>query len=166
MPNRLAIYPGSFDPPTYGHLDLVERATRMFSRVVVAVARNPEKAGLFSVDERVEMLRATTTHIPRVEVDAFEGLTVEYARQRAAVALVRGLRVASDFELELTMAITNQKLLPGIDTVCLMPSEQYLFLSSRLVREIGQLGGDLTPFVPPEVSQRLRQKLPTTNSEG
>jgi len=165
MPERLAIYPGSFDPPTYGHLDLVERATRMFSHVVVAVARNAEKAGLFSVEERVEMLKATTSHLPSVEVDAFEGLTVEYARQRKAVALVRGLRVASDFELELTMAITNQKLLPGIDTVCLMPSEQYLFLSSRLVREIGQLGGDLTPFVPAEVSQRLRQKLPNTDPE-
>ncbi len=162
MPERTAIYPGSFDPPTCGHLDLIERALRIFDRVVVAVARNREKQALFTVDERLEMLRSITADHRGVEVDAFTGLTADYARQRGAVALVRGLRVMSDFELELTMAITNQKLLPGLDTVCLMPSEQYLLLSSRIVREIAQFGGAVSGFVPPIVAERLQAKLRPT----
>ncbi len=159
MPERVAIYPGSFDPPTYGHLDLIERALRIFDRLIVAVAHNTAKAELFPVEERVEMLKGLTKDMPQVEVCSFTGLTVAYARNRQVRAVVRGLRAISDFEFELSMAITNQKLNPDIDTVCLMPSEPYLFLSSRVVREIAQFGGDLTPFVPPQVAERLRAKF-------
>ncbi|MBI4556664.1 MAG: pantetheine-phosphate adenylyltransferase [Candidatus Hydrogenedentes bacterium] len=159
MPERIAVYPGSFDPPTYGHLDLIERATRMFDQLIVGVARNDEKSCLFTADERVEMLKLVTEGLPGVEVTSFEGLTADFARTRRAVALVRGLRVISDFEFELTMAITNEKLNPEIDTVCLMPSERYLLLSSRLVREVARFGGDVSLFVPPEVEALLRVKL-------
>lgn len=159
MPDRVAIYPGSFDPPTYGHLDLIDRALRIFDRLIVAVARNSVKAELFPVEERLEMLTALLKDMPRVEVCAFKGLTVDYARKRGVQALVRGLRAVSDFEFELSMAITNHKLNPDIDTVCLMPSEAYLFLSSRMVREIAQFGGDLSHSVPPIVAERLRTKF-------
>ncbi|MBN2308349.1 MAG: pantetheine-phosphate adenylyltransferase [Candidatus Hydrogenedentes bacterium] len=159
MAERIAVYPGSFDPPTYGHLDLVARALKIFDRLIVAVARNNEKSAFFTVEERVEMLRATTEGIAKVEVTSFGGLTADFAREVNAVALVRGLRVLSDFEFELTMAITNQKLNPQIDTVALMPSEPYLFLSSRIVREIARFGGDLSDMVPPEVAERLRAKF-------
>ncbi len=165
MRERLAIYPGSFDPPTYGHLDLVERAVRIFDRVIVAVAYNREKGGLFNVEERVGMLREITGHLPNVEIDAFVGLTVDYARRQDAIALVRGLRVVSDFELELTMAITNQKLMPELDTVCLMPSERHLLVSSRLVREIAEFGGDISEFVPVQVQAHLRKKI-AENHQG
>jgi pantetheine-phosphate adenylyltransferase len=159
MAERTAVYPGSFDPPTNGHLDLVERASRMFDHLIVAVARNNAKQCLFSVEERVGMLKAITGHVPRVEVASFEGLTAEYARQREAVALVRGLRVLSDFEFEMSIAITNSKLNPSIDTVCFMPSEQYIMLSSRVVREVARYGGDISEFVPPVVATRLREKM-------
>ncbi len=159
MPNRVAIYPGSFDPPTYGHLDLIERASRLFEHLIVAVARNNEKAALFSVDERIEMIEAITKDQPKVEITSFEGLTAEYAKTRNVHALVRGLRAISDFEYEMSMAITNQKINPNIDTVCLMPSEKYLFLSSRVVRDIARYGGDLKDFVPPIVAERLQKKL-------
>jgi pantetheine-phosphate adenylyltransferase len=159
MSERVGLYPGSFDPPTYGHLDLIDRALRLFDRLIVAVAQNSAKAGSFSVEERLDMLRAITHDKPAVEVVAFTGLTAEYARQRNVRSLVRGLRAVSDFEYELSMAITNQKLNPGIDTVCLMPSEDYLFLSSNGVRDIARFGGDLSPFVPPAIADRLRAKL-------
>jgi len=159
MPERVAVYAGSFDPPTNGHLDLIERAARIFHRLIVAVALNESKTSLFTVDERIEMLREITRDLKTVEVDSFSGLTVEFARRRGAVALVRGLRVVSDFELELTMAVANQKLSPGIDTVCLMPSEQNLLLSSRLVKEIATFGGNISAFVPPVVQARLEAKL-------
>ena len=159
MPNRVAIYPGSFDPPPYGHLDLIERASRLFEHLIVAVARNNEKAALFTVNERVEMLEALTKEQSKVEVTSFEGLTAEYAQTRNVHALVRGLRAISDFEYEMSMAITNQKINPNIDTVCLMPSENYLFLSSRVVRDIARYGGDLKEFVPPIVAERLQTKL-------
>ncbi len=159
MPDRTAVYAGSFDPPTNGHLDLIQRATRMFDRLIVAVAKNPAKDALFSVDERIEMLRVLTRGFPGVSVESFTGLTVDFARSRRAIALVRGLRVISDFELELTMAVTNQKLNPDIDTVCLMPSEQNLLISSRLVREIATFGGDISQFVPPLVARNLHGKL-------
>ncbi|HOZ45505.1 MAG TPA: pantetheine-phosphate adenylyltransferase [Candidatus Hydrogenedentes bacterium] len=159
MTERIAIYPGSFDPPTLGHLDLIQRAARMFDHLIVAVAVNDVKQALFSVEEREQMLREITATFPNVEVSSFEGLTVHFARERGAIALVRGLRVVSDFEFELSMALTNQKLDPGIDTVCLMPSEPYIFLSSRGVKEITRFGGDTAPFLPPEVSARLRKRL-------
>ncbi|HOE64953.1 MAG TPA: pantetheine-phosphate adenylyltransferase [Candidatus Hydrogenedentes bacterium] len=159
MSNRIAIYPGSFDPPTNGHLDLIHRAHTMFSKLIVAVARNNEKSCLFNVEERIDMLRAITPDLPDIEVTSFSGLTAQFARERGAVALVRGLRVVSDFEFEITMAINNRKLNPDIDTVCLMPSEKYLLLSSRLVREVAQYGGDLSDYVPPIVAERLLNKL-------
>ncbi len=159
MSERVAVYPGSFDPPTLGHLDLIERATQIFDRLIVAVARNDAKNAFFSVDERIEMLRETTTQLPSVEVTSFTGLTAAFARERGAIALVRGLRVMSDFEFEITMAINNRKLSPQIDTVCLMPSERYLLLSSRLVREVALYGGDISEYVPACVAEHLRKKL-------
>ena len=166
MADRIAVYPGSFDPPTYGHIDLIGRAAKIFDSLIVAVARNSDKAGLFSVEERIEMLTRIVRDQPNVEVTSFQGLTAEFARQRNAIALVRGLRVVSDFEYEITMAIANQKLNPTIDTVCLMPSENYLLLSSRIVREIAVFGGSLKDFVPEEIEQRLREKLGTSKKTG
>ena len=157
--DNLALYPGTFDPPTFGHLDLIGRASRMFGTLVVGVAMNDAKSCMFSVEERMDMLREIVTTFPNVEVASFGGLTVDYARERGAVAIVRGLRAISDFEFELTMAITNQKLNPDVDTVCLMPSEPYLFLSSRLVKEIAQFGGNLSAFLPDVVKQRLHDRI-------
>ncbi len=159
MVDRIAVYPGSFDPPTYGHLDLIERAAKIFDTLIVAVARNSDKGALFTVDERIQMLTAIARPHPNVEVTSFEGLTAQFAKQRNAIALVRGIRVVSDFEYEITMAIANQKLNPSIDTVCLMPSERYLLLSSRIVREIAIYGGSLEDFVPKEIEERLLEKL-------
>lgn len=159
MPERIAVYPGSFDPPTLGHLDLIQRAVNIFDHVIVAVAVNDAKVGLFSVAERVEMLSEMVAGIPRVSIDHFKSLTVQFAQKKGAVALIRGLRVVSDFEFELTMAINNHKLAPEIDTVNLMPSEPYLFLSSRLVKEIAAFGGSLSHFVSPAVEKRLKEKL-------
>jgi pantetheine-phosphate adenylyltransferase len=161
MSNRTAVYPGSFDPPTLGHLDLIERAVNIFDHVIVAVALNREKSGLFTVEERMEMLRELVKPIPNVTVEQFQGLTVDFAQKKKAVALIRGLRVMSDFEFELTMAINNHKLAPEIETVNLMPSEPYLFLSSRLVKEIAACGGSLTHFVSPSVESRLHEKFKT-----
>ena len=159
MPERTALYPGSFDPPTFGHLDLIQRATKMFTRVIVGVATNNEKDCLFTVDERVKLLQALTAEFPGVEVTSFTGLTAEFARKRKAVAIVRGLRAISDFEFEHSMAITNKKLNPSVDTVCLMPSEPFLFISSRVVKEIARYGGDVSQFVPPLIAERLREKF-------
>lgn len=159
MPERVALYAGSFDPPTLGHLDLIQRASSMFDKVVVGVARNDQKTGLFTVSERVDMLSEMIADIPNTSVANFSGLTVKFAREIGACALIRGLRVVSDFEFELTMAINNHKLNSAVDTVCLMPSEPYLFLSSRLVREIAGFGGSVSHYVTPEVQQRLIDKL-------
>jgi len=159
MAERIAIYPGSFDPPTLGHLDLIHRAVNIFDHVIVAVAVNDAKIGLFTIEERVEMLKEMVADIPRVSIDHFKSLTVQFAQKRGAVALIRGLRVVSDFEFELTMAINNHKLAPEIDTVNLMPSEPYLFLSSRLVKEIAAFGGSLSHFVSPAVEKRLHDKF-------
>jgi pantetheine-phosphate adenylyltransferase len=159
MPERIALYPGSFDPPTFGHLDLVQRATKIFTRIIVGVATNNEKDCLFSVEERVLLLKALTAEFPGVEVTSFTGLTAEFARVRKAVAIVRGLRAISDFEFEHSMAITNKKLNPFVDTVCLMPSEQFLFISSRVVKEIARYGGDVSQLVPPLIAERLHEKL-------
>ena len=159
MPERVALYAGSFDPPTLGHLDLIQRAASMFDKVVVGVARNDQKTGLFTVSERVDMLSEMIAGMPNTSVANFSGLTVNFAREIGACALIRGLRVVSDFEFELTMAINNHKLNPAVDTVCLMPSEPYLFLSSRLVREIAGFGGSVRHYVTPEVQQRLIDKL-------
>jgi len=155
----LAIYPGSFDPVTNGHLDLIERGTKIFDRLVVAVLRNLEKDALFEVSERVDMLRQVTGPWPNVEVDIFDGLLVDYAKQRKAQVILRGIRAISDYEYELQMALMNRKLAPQIETVFMMPAEAYTYLSSRLVKEIARLGGSIEGLVPPVVAERLRAKV-------
>lgn len=159
MTERIALYAGSFDPPTLGHLDLIQRAAKIFDKLIVGIAFNEQKSCLFSVSERIEMLSEMTASIPNVSISQFNGLTVDYARSQHAIALIRGLRVISDFEFELSMAINNQKLNPEIDTVCLMPSEPYLFLSSRQVKEIVRFGGSVSHYVTPDVERRLRAKI-------
>ena len=159
MKTSIAIYPGSFDPVTNGHLDLIERGEKMFDLVIVAVLNNAEKQPLFSVPERVEMLREVTQKWPGVEVDVFHGLLVDYARKRGAGVILRGIRAISDYEYELQMALMNRKLEPRLETVFMLPGESFSYLSSKLVREIAQLGGSLKDLVPPEVEQRLRAKV-------
>jgi pantetheine-phosphate adenylyltransferase len=159
MRASVAIYPGSFDPVTNGHLDLVERGNKMFDLVIVAVLQNVDKQPLFTVPERVEMLREVTKQWPGVEVDVFKGLLVDYARKRNAGVILRGIRAVSDYEYELQMALMNRKLEPRLETVFMLPGEPYSYLSARLVREIAQLGGPLTDLVPPVVEQRLRAKI-------
>ena len=160
MRSILAIYPGSFDPDTNGHLDLIERGAKIFDQLIAAVLRNLEKAPLFNLEERVDMLREVTRPWPNVEVDVFDGLIVDYVRRRKARVILRGIRAVSDYEYELQMALMNRKLDPDIETVFLMPAEAYSYLSSRLVREIARLGGPLQGMVPPAVEQRLRAKVP------
>lgn len=159
MKTSIAIYPGSFDPVTNGHLDLIERGEKMFDRLIVAVLSNAEKQPLFSVPERVEMLREVTQRLPGVEVDVFHGLLIDYARKRGAGVILRGIRAISDYEYELQMALMNRKLEPRLETVFMLPGETYSYLSSKLVREIAQLGGPLKDLVPAAVEQRLRTKL-------
>ena len=155
----VGVYPGSFDPVHLGHLDLIGRAARVFDRVIVAVARNSEKEGLFTPAERIEMLRGAVQHLRNVEVDAFDGLTVEYARARGAGVLVKGLRAVVDFEYELKQASMNARLAPELDTVFFMTAPPYYFLSSTLIREVGRLGGAVTGLVPEGVEERLREKF-------
>ena len=156
----LAIYPGSFDPVTNGHLDLIERGSTIFDRLIVAVLRNTEKDPLFSTTERVEMLREASRPFKNVEIDLFDGLLVDYVRQREAQVILRGIRAISDYEYELQMAMMNRRLAPHVETVFMMPAEQYSYLSARLVREIARLGGAVQGLVPPAVEQRLRSKVP------
>jgi pantetheine-phosphate adenylyltransferase len=153
----IAIYPGSFDPITLGHLDIIERGSKLFAKVVVAVLCNPSKQPLFSVAKRLEQIRACTRHLPNVEVDNFRGLTVEYAKLRNARVLLRGLRVLSDFEKELQMAHTNKTLWEGIETVFLATSNEYSFLSSSVVKEIAKLGGSVEHLVPENVVKDIYQ---------
>ena len=159
MPERIGVYPGRFDPPTLGHLDLIERASAFFDTLIIAVAKNTEKNSLFTVDERIEMLEEITEGMDNVRIDFFTGLTVDFARDNGAMALIRGLRAVSDFEYEMTMAATNRKMYKNCDTISFMPTEQYMFISSRLVKEIAQLGGDASQFVPASVAKRLQQKI-------
>src|SRR2546430_1736364 len=154
-----AIYPGSFDPPTNGHLDLVERGSKIFDELIVAVLRNSEKTPLFSIGERRRMLEDLTDGFKNVRVDVFDGLTVDYASRVKASAMLRGIRALSDYEYELQMALMNRKLRPELETVFMMPAEKYSYLSSRLVREVARLGGDISKLVPELVEQRLREKL-------
>lgn len=156
----IAIYPGSFDPPTNGHLDLIERGSKIFDQLVVAILRNPEKKDpLFTIEQRVEMLREVTRGCANVEVESFNGLLVDYAVRRQARVILRGLRAISDYENEMNMALMNRKLDPNLETVFMMPAVAYTFLSSRLVREVVQLGGDVRGLVPPMVEERLRAKV-------
>ncbi len=154
-----AIYPGTFDPVTYGHIDLIKRAQEIFTEVVVAVAHNPYKKPLFSVKERVDMLKKATSEINGVIIDDFDGLVVDYAARYKAKVLIRGLRTISDFEYEFQMALTNRKLNPHIETIFLMPHESYSYLSAKLLKEAASLGADLSAFVPDFVEKALRKKL-------
>lgn len=156
---RLAVYPGSFDPLTNGHVDIIERGARLFDRIVVAVLVNVEKRPFFSVDERVAMIREVFGGHANVEVDTFDGLLVDYARRRGASAIVRGLRAVSDFEYEFQMALMNRRLEPGIETVFMMPAEQYTYISSRLIKEVFLLEGCVDGLVPLPVERHLREKL-------
>ena len=161
-----AVYPGTFDPFTRGHLDLVERALRLFPRVIVAIADNVQKAPLFTVEERKAIIRDATRHLSGVEVDAFHNLLVDYVHQRGARAVVRGLRAVSDFEYEFQMALMNRKLAEGIETVFLMPHEAYTYLSSRLVKEVASLGGQVDELLPPLAARMLKERFTRPPSGG
>ena len=155
---KIAIYPGTFDPVTNGHIDILERALKLFDKVIITIARNTAKNPLFTEEERITLLRQVTKHFKNVEVDSFEGLLVEYVEKRGAISVVRGLRAMTDFEYELQMALMNRKLDETMETIFLMPNEKYTYLSSNFVREIARLGGDVSRFVPPVVLKALRQK--------
>jgi pantetheine-phosphate adenylyltransferase len=166
LSRKIAIYPGSFDPPTKGHLDLIARGSRIFDELVVAILRNPHKTPLFSVDERKEMIELLTSGYKNVRVDTFEGLTVDYATRLRATAVLRGIRAISDYEYELQMALMNRKLQPGLETVFMMPAEHYSYISSRLVREIAEMGGPVGALVPGLIEQRLRAKFKTVTKRS
>ena len=156
--STLAVYPGSFDPLTNGHVDIITRGARLFDRIAVAILKNAEKAPMFSMDERVEIAREVFKNHANVEGDTFEGLLVDYVERKRAQAIVRGLRAVSDFEFEFQMALMNQRLNPRIETVFMMPAEQYTYISSRLIKEVFSLGGRVHGLVPELVEQRLREK--------
>lgn len=159
--NTIAIYPGSFDPITNGHLDLIARGSKLVDRLIVAILRNESKQPLFSVEERTGMLESVLKPYANVEVGSFDGLMVSYAAERGANLILRGIRAISDYEYELQMALMNRRLQPGIETVFLMAGEAYSFISSRLVKEVAKLGGNISGLVPPQVEERLRQRLAT-----
>lgn len=154
-----AIYPGTFDPVTYGHIDLITRAAKIFDEVIVAVAHNPGKAPLFSVKERVALLQQTTRNVRGVKIDSFDSLVVDYCRRKQARVMIRGLRMLSDFEYEFQMALTNRKLAGDVETIFLMPHETYAYVSARLIKEAAMLGADLSAFVPPAVEAAVKRKL-------
>jgi pantetheine-phosphate adenylyltransferase len=156
---RTVIYPGSFDPLTNGHLDVIKRAAKLFDRVIVAVASNEDKCPLFTLKERCELVRQTIAHIPNVEADAFEGLLIHYVEKRSGHAIIRGLRAISDFEFEFQLALMNRKLNARVETIFMMPKDTYTFLSSRMVKEIARLGGEINDFVPEPVKLALLTKL-------
>jgi len=164
MRKRTAIYPGSFDPLTNGHLDVIERAVKLFDRVIVAVARNESKQPLFGLDERLELVRRSIRHMRTVEADTFDCLLVDYVERRSAQAIVRGLRAVSDFEFEFQLALMNRKLNEKVETIFMMPKDTYTFLSSRMIKEIAQLGGDVSEFVPPHVQAALFGKFKNTSA--
>ncbi|MGA2809321.1 MAG: pantetheine-phosphate adenylyltransferase [Terracidiphilus sp.] len=155
-----ALYPGTFDPPTNGHIDLVQRGAKLFEHLTVGVLNNPGKNPLFTVEERVEMLRESTSALDNVSVATFDGLMVDFARQLGAQAVLRGIRAISDYEHEFQMALMNRRLAPDIETVFLQPAGRYSFVSSRLLKEVFAFGGDVTGLVPPNVIKRLRSRIP------
>jgi pantetheine-phosphate adenylyltransferase len=165
-PSVIAIYAGSFDPITNGHLDLIQRGSRMFDRLIVSILRNETKEPLFSAEERMEMLREVVGVYPNVGVDSFDGLLVDHAAAHSATVLLRGIRAISDYEYELQMALMNRRLRPEIETVFMMANEAYSFISSRLVKEVFGLGGSIKGLVPPEVEARLRRRLSTIKQRG
>ncbi|MFA5388455.1 MAG: pantetheine-phosphate adenylyltransferase [Candidatus Omnitrophota bacterium] len=155
----IAIYPGSFDPVTFGHLDIIKRAVRIFDKVIVAVAHNSEKDPLFNVSERVELLKKATKGIKGVEIADFKGLVVDYVKSKGSKVVIRGLRMISDFEYEFQMALTNRKLSKDVETIFMMPSESYSYLSSKLIKEAAGLGADLKDFVPGFVEKAIKAKI-------
>ncbi len=157
--NRTAIYPGSFDPVTYGHIDLIKRAATLFDRIIVGVASNTRKQTLFNADERLVMLKETTKGIKGISIELFDGLVIKYAYKHKSHVLIRGLRVISDFDYEVQMALTNRRLDQKIETILLVPSEGYTFLSSSLIKEAASLGADISSFVPKIVEKKLKKKL-------
>ncbi|MFO7840633.1 MAG: pantetheine-phosphate adenylyltransferase [Fidelibacterota bacterium] len=156
--HRTAIYPGTFDPITFGHLDIIERAVKLFDNVIVAVADNTEKSPLFTIEERAGIIEKAVKDIPRVEVDTFDSLIIDYCHKRKATVLIRGLRAISDFEYEFQMALINRKIGKDVESVFLMPKEEYTYLSSSMIKEIAAFGGDVSCFVPPHVKERLNEK--------
>ena len=161
-PPRIAIYPGSFDPLTNGHVDIIERGSRIFDSIIVAILVNSEKAPLFSEQERIEIIHDVFKDRPNVKVETFHGLLVDYAKRKHASVIVRGLRAVSDFEYEFQMALMNRHLEPALETVFMMPAEQYTYISSRLIKEVFSLGGAISGLVPPVVEDRLRAKKSRT----
>jgi pantetheine-phosphate adenylyltransferase len=155
----VAIYPGSFDPITSGHLDVIERGSRLFDRLIVSILRNEAKAPLFTIEERMQMLAEVTSRFENVEIDCFDGLLANYALERGARVILRGIRAVSDYEYELQMALMNRRLQPQLETVFLLAGEQFSFISSKLVKEVIGLGGNISDFVPPAVEKRLRARL-------
>ncbi|MBV9156980.1 MAG: pantetheine-phosphate adenylyltransferase [Acidobacteriaceae bacterium] len=159
----IAVYPGSFDPLTNGHLDLISRGARLVDHLIVSILSNTQKQPLFTVEERIRMLQEVTAHISNVEIDSFDGLLVDYAARRGANAILRGIRAISDYESELQMALLNRRMRPETETIFLMAREEYSFISSRMIKEIITLAGDVSSFVPQTVAQRLREKFPRTS---
>ena len=157
--SSVAIYPGTFDPVTYGHIDLIKRASCIFEKLIIAVAHNSQKQPFFNVEERVEFIKKTTAGISGIIIEDFDGLVVEYARKKGVKVLIRGLRMISDFEYEFQMALTNRKLAGDIETIFLMPQESYSYLSSKLLKEAVSLGADISAFVPDFVNQALKEKM-------
>lgn len=156
---RTAVYPGTFDPVTYGHLDVIKRVSALYDKVFVAVAASREKSPLFSVEERVAMMKEAASSYDNVVVESFDGLVVNYAKTKSARVVVRGLRMISDFEYEFQMALTNRKLESRVETVFMMPNESYSYLSSKLIKEVARLGADVSKFVPDKVSEKLKEKF-------
>jgi pantetheine-phosphate adenylyltransferase len=156
---RIAVFPGGFDPVTNGHLDLVSRMTHLFDRVIVAVVKGRDKGSLFNWEERIELFRKAVEDMPTVEVEGFDELTIQFAQKRGAIAVVRGIRAVSDFESEFDMALMNRQLAPNLESVYLMSSQEYLYVSATRIREVARFGGDISAFVPPHVQAALRDRL-------
>ena len=157
--NKKAIYPGTFDPITNGHVDMIERGLHFFDKVILAIAPNPGKEPTFTLKERLQLAKDALAHLPGAEVESFEGLLVEYVQRKKAKIIIRGLRAVSDFEYEFQMALMNRKLAPRVETIYMMPSEAYTFLSSHMVKEVSHLGGDVSSLVPPNVEIALKKKF-------
>lgn len=157
--SRIAVYPGSFDPITFGHIDLIKRAKKIFDRVIIAVAKNPTKDTLFNIEERLDLVRRSIKNLKGVTVEPFDGLVVEYVKAKKANVIIRGLRMLSDFEYEFQMALTNRKLDDSVETIFMMPSESYSYLSSKLIKEAASMGADLSSFTPHFVCGALRKRL-------